>query len=79
MPLPDTGNLYLEDEIKKTEIECEYQKAIISKDMAKLKDQYDVTKRAITMMEQDVSECMLLAESEKDLAYVVKISTKKEV
>ena len=51
MPLPDTGNLYLEDEIKKTEIECEYQKAIISKDMAKLRDQYDVTKRAITMME----------------------------
>ena len=79
MPLPDTGNLYLEDEIKKTEIEGEYQKAIISKDMANLKDQYDATKRAITKMEQDVSECMLLAESEKDLAYVVKSSTKKEV
>ena len=40
--------------------------------MAHLKDQRDVIKRAITMVEQDVSECMLLAESKKDLTYVVR-------
>ena len=40
--------------------------------MAHLKDQCDAIKRAITMVEQDVSECMLLAESKKDLTYVVK-------
>ena len=40
--------------------------------LAKLKDQCDAIKRTITMIEQDVSECMLLAESKKDLAYVVK-------
>ena len=40
--------------------------------MAHLKDQRDVIKRAITMVEQDVSECVLLAESKKDLTYVVK-------
>ena len=39
--------------------------------LAKLKDQCDAIKRTITMIEQDVSECMLLAESKKDLAYVV--------
>ena len=45
--------------------------------MVKLKDQCDATKRTITMMEQDVSECMLLAESKKDLAYVVKSNALK--
>ena len=40
--------------------------------MAHLKDRCDAIKRAITMVEQDVSECMLLAESKKDLTYVVK-------
>ena len=37
--------------------------------MAKLKDQCNAIKRAITMMEQDVSKCMLLVESQKDLTY----------
>ena len=36
--------------------------------MVKLKDQCDAIKTAIAMMEQDVSEYMLLAESKKDLA-----------
>ena len=40
--------------------------------MAHLKDQCDAIKRAITMMEQDVRECMLLAESKTNLTYVVK-------
>ena len=31
------------------------------------------------MMEQDMSKCMLLAESKKDLAYVVDSNEKKEV
>ena len=45
--------------------------------MAKLKDQCDRIKRAITMMEQDVNECMLLAEYENDSAYVVRSSALK--
>ena len=53
--------IYLEEESgKKAEIEAENQNAIISNDMAKLKDQCDAIKRAIIMME--------LAESKKDLA-----------
>ena len=40
--------------------------------MAKLKEQRDAIKRVITMMEEDVGECMLLAESKKDLAHVTK-------
>ena len=40
--------------------------------MAKLKEQCDAIKRVITMMEEDVGECMLLAESKKDLAHVTK-------
>ena len=54
---------------KKTDIEAENQRAIISNYMAKLKDQCNAIKRAITMMEQDVSKCMLLVESQKDLTY----------
>ena len=46
--------------------------------MAKLKDQCNAIKRAITMMEQDVSECVLLDESKKDLAYLVKSNALKE-
>ena len=62
--------IYLEEESgKKAEIEAENQNAIISNDMAKLKDQCDAIKRAIIMME--------LAESKKDLAYVVKSSALK--
>ena len=62
--------IYLEEESeKKADIEAENQKVIISNDMAKLKDQCDAIKRAITMMEQDVSECMLLVESKKDLTF----------
>ena len=58
--------IYLEEESKKkADSEAENQKAMTSNDMVKLKDQCDATKRAITMMEQDVSECMLLAESKK--------------
>ena len=70
--------IYLEEESeKKADIEVENQKAIISNDTAKLKDQCDAIKRAITMMDQDLGECMLLAESKKDLAYVVKSSALK--
>ena len=70
--------IYLEEESeKKTDTEAENQNAIISNDMAKLKDQCDTIKRVITMMEQDMSECMLLAESKKDLAYVVKSNARK--
>ena len=54
---------------KKTDTEAENQRAIISNYMAKLKDQCNAIKRAITMMEQDVSNCMLLVESQKDLIY----------
>ena len=66
-----------EESQKKAEIEAENQKAIISNDMAKLKDQCDAIKRAITVMEHDVRKCMLVAESRKDLAYVVKSNTLK--
>ena len=45
--------------------------------MAKLKEQCDAIKRAITMMEEDVGDCMLLAESKKDLAYVAKSNSLK--
>ena len=45
--------------------------------MAKLKDQCNAIRRAITMMEQDVSECVLLDESKKDLAYLVKSNALK--
>ena len=45
--------------------------------MAKLKDQCNAIKRAITMMEQDVRECVLLDESKKDLAYLVKSNALK--
>ena len=45
--------------------------------MAKLKEQCDAIKRAITMMEEDVGEFMLLAESKKDLAYVTKSNSLK--
>ena len=38
--------------------------------MAKLKDQCDAIKRAITMMQQDMSKCILLDKSKKDLAYI---------
>ena len=38
--------------------------------MAKLKDQCDAIKRAITMMQQDMSKCILLGKSKKDLAYI---------
>ena len=38
--------------------------------MAKLKDQSDAIKRAITMMQQDMSKCILLGKSKKDLAYI---------
>ena len=70
--------IYLEEESKKkADNEAENQKAIISNNMAKLKDQCDPIKRAITMMEQDVSECMLLAESNKDLEYIVKSNALK--
>ena len=62
---------------KKDDTELENQKAIILNDMAKLKDQCDRIKRAITMMEQDINECMLLAESENDSAYVVRSSALK--
>ena len=71
--------IYLEKENKKkADIEAENQKVLISNDMAKLKDQCDAIKRAITIMEQDVSKCMLLAESKKDLAYVVKSNILKK-
>ena len=47
--------MYLEEESKKkVDSEAGNQKAIISNDMAKLKDQCGAIKRAITMMEQDV-------------------------
>ena len=62
---------------KKDDTEPENQKAIIFNDMAKLKDQCDRIRRTITMMEQDVNECMLLAESENDSAYVVSSSALK--
>ena len=69
---------YLEEESKKkADIKAENQKAIISSDVAKLKDQCDAVKRPITMMEQDERECMLQAESKKDLAYVVKSNALK--
>ena len=45
--------------------------------MAKLKEQCDAIKRAITMMEEDVGDSMLLAESKKDLAYVAKSNSLK--
>ena len=45
--------------------------------MEKLKDQCDAIKRTITMMEQDVSEFMLLDESKKDLTYVMKSNALK--
>ena len=58
--------IYLEKENKKkADIEAENQKAIICNDISYL------------MMEQDVSECMLLAESKKDLAYVMKSNALK--
>ena len=47
---------------KKTDTEAENQRAIISNYMAKLKDQCNAIKR-------DVSNCMLLVESQKDLIY----------
>ena len=44
--------IYLEGEKeKKADIEAKNQKAIISNKMAKLKDQYDAIKRAISIME----------------------------
>ena len=58
-------------------METESQKVIISNDMAKLKDQNDAIKRAVTMMEQDVSRCILLSESKQDLSYVVKSNALK--
>ena len=71
--------IYLEKENKKkADTEAENQKVLISNDMAKLKDQCDAIKRAITIMEQDVSKFMLLAESKKDLAYVVKSNILKK-
>ena len=45
--------------------------------MEKLKDQCDAIKRTITMMEQDVSEFMLLDESKKDLTYAMKSNALK--
>ena len=46
---------------KKDDTEPENQKATIFNDMAKLKDQCDRIKRAITMMEQDIkSACCWL-------------------
>ena len=70
--------IYLEEEIKKkAEIETEINNTIIPNDMEKLKDQCDAIKRTITMMEQDVSEFMLLDESKKDLAYVMKSNALK--
>ena len=63
--------------VRRRLIEAENQKAIISNEMAKLKDQCDATKRPIIMMEQDVNECILLAESKKDKGYVVKSSALK--
>ena len=62
---------------KKADMETESQKVIISNDMAKLKDQNDAIKRAVTMMEQDVSKCILLSESKQDLSYVVKSNALK--
>ena len=71
--------IYLEEEKeKKANTEVENQKAIKSNDMTKLKDQCDAIKRAITMMEQDVNECVLLAESRKNSAYVVRSNTLKK-
>ena len=58
-------------------METESQKVIISNDMAKLKDQNDLIKRAVTMMEQDVSRCILLSESKQDFSYVVKSNALK--
>ena len=58
--------IYLGEESKeKADIETENQKAIICNDISYL------------MMEQDVSECILLAESKKDLAYVMKSNALK--
>ena len=71
--------IYLEEEKeKKANTEVENQKAIKSNDMTKLKDQCDSIKRAITMAEQDVNECVLLAESRKNSAYVVRSNTLKK-
>ena len=45
--------------------------------MAKLKDQCDAIKTAITLMEPDVSECLFLDKSKKDLAYLVNNNAQK--
>ena len=70
--------IYLEEKSKKNaNNEAKNHKIIISNYMAKLKDECGAIKRAITTMEQDLTECMLLAESKKDLAYVVKSNALK--
>ena len=70
--------IYLEEESKKkAEIETEIKNTIIPNDMEKLKDQCDAITRTITMMEQDVSEFILLDESKKNLAYVMKSNALK--
>ena len=50
---------------KKADIDAENHKAIISNVIVKLKDQCDVIKRTITMMEKGMRECVFLAESIK--------------
>ena len=70
--------IYLEKQSKKkTDIEAENHKAIISNVIVKLKDQCDVIKRAITMTEKDVRECMFLAESIKRFSISCKCNALK--
>lgn len=64
---------YLEEKKKEKFVgQKENQMLVLVNDMARLRKECDSVKRAIDLMEKDISESMLLAESKHDLAYVIK-------